>query len=727
MENPAQHYIIQGLRGYGKTTLLLKLYYEIKNNVTLNNWLVPVIFKEEQNDITMLFKLWENIMFWLNHNTDDFKEDFIELPDLKDPVKYEEKCFAILTDTLKKKNKKLLLLLDNIGELLKKLSKKEEQRLREILITTSCFRIIGASALVMESYFDYGKPFYEFFKVINLNGLNEPETKTLLLNLDKDNPEQTVARIIKTNPGRIEAIRRLSGGVPRTIVMLYDILVKDTNGESFKDLEKIMDNVTPLYKHRTDDLPVQQKAILDAIAKNWDAISVKEIARITRLPSKTISSQLMQLEKNNLIVKVNTSTKNNFYLLKERFYNIWYLMRYGMKHEKYQVKWLVKFIEEWCYKDDLNTLIDKFLIKLKSGNVYDKYAGYLAEAYAQITPSPEKQHQIIAETRKYLELHNSGLAKELSGSDIEIISDIEKHIENKEYQLAVAKLKTIESKTGLIELHLGLIYAEFIKNYKNAEKYYLIAVEKGVELAIFLLAELYHFEYKDYTEAEKFYFMSLEKKEKTVINNLPMLNETEFKIYSKAEMYNLQAIEKRKGDVMYNLALLYKVQFKDTLKAEKYLRMAVEKDDEESKFALAFFYFELNKNKEDAYNLLKDFVSFEDIETPKVSVIICILLWNNKVAEAVNKIKQLITRNDFNDFADTILTLLLAKKQYHFALKLFNNEKTGLKTRFKPIYYALMHFLKEEFPDEYLRMGPELKQTVDEIIEEVNIIAVDYA
>src|SRR3989304_9028046 len=61
MENPAQHYIIQGLRGYGKTTLLLKLYYEIKNNVTLNNWLVPVIFKEEQNDITMLFKLWENI------------------------------------------------------------------------------------------------------------------------------------------------------------------------------------------------------------------------------------------------------------------------------------------------------------------------------------------------------------------------------------------------------------------------------------------------------------------------------------------------------------------------------------------------------------------------------------------------------------------------------------------------------------------------------------------
>ena len=35
MDNPPQHFMIQGQRGYGKTTLLLRLNLEIKNNPDL--------------------------------------------------------------------------------------------------------------------------------------------------------------------------------------------------------------------------------------------------------------------------------------------------------------------------------------------------------------------------------------------------------------------------------------------------------------------------------------------------------------------------------------------------------------------------------------------------------------------------------------------------------------------------------------------------------------------
>ncbi|NIN24297.1 MAG: hypothetical protein GTN82_41575 [Candidatus Aminicenantes bacterium] len=49
-----------------------------------------------------------------------------------------------------------------------------------------------------------------------------------------------------------------------------------------------------------------------------------------------------------------------------------------------------------------------------------------------------------------------------------------------------------------------------------------------------------------------------------------------------------------------------------------------------------------------------------------------------------------------------------------------------IREKYKPIYYALMYFMRDQYPDEYKKMGPELKQTVEEIIETVNQWAIDY-
>jgi benzoyl-CoA reductase/2-hydroxyglutaryl-CoA dehydratase subunit BcrC/BadD/HgdB len=47
--------------------------------------------------------------------------------------------------------------------------------------------------------------------------------------------------------------------------------------------------------------------------------------------------------------------------------------------------------------------------------------------------------------------------------------------------------------------------------------------------------------------------------------------------------------------------------------------------------------------------------------------------------------------------------------------------------RFKPIYFALMYFMQDEFPNEYRRMGEELHETVEEVIEKINRLSADYA
>lgn len=352
MEVPEQHYLIQGRRGMGKTTLLLRIAYEIENDPVLNSWLIPVIFNEEEYGIRRLFKLWERIMELLEQRNPEFNFEQAERLKLSkqfvDDNTYERALFEHLSAELKRTGKKIILFIDNFGEMARKLSDEEAHRLRKILQTSPDIRIIAASAVVLESFYRYDHPFYEFFRVEELKGLDKKETRDLLLSLSEHYKKETVAHIVEQFPGRIEALRRITGGVIRTIVLLFEIFADDDDGSAFNDLELILDRVTPLYKHRMDDLSDQQQAIVEAIALNWDALSVKEIAEQTRLESKIISAQLQNLEKNGIVLKVYTKTKNHYYIIAERFFNIWFLMRNGRRNDEKRVRWLVQFLEEWC-------------------------------------------------------------------------------------------------------------------------------------------------------------------------------------------------------------------------------------------------------------------------------------------------------------------------------------------------------------------------------------------
>ena len=95
MKYPEQHYIIQGLRGQGKTTLLLRLAYEILNNKQLHKKQIPVIFNEEQYNISRLFKLWEATAEYL-HEYNEIDGLYDEMQKLDDDDDYERRCFGLL-------------------------------------------------------------------------------------------------------------------------------------------------------------------------------------------------------------------------------------------------------------------------------------------------------------------------------------------------------------------------------------------------------------------------------------------------------------------------------------------------------------------------------------------------------------------------------------------------------------------------------------------------------
>ncbi|HPS30331.1 MAG TPA: ATPase, partial [bacterium] len=347
MKHPPQHFIIQGLRGNGKTTLLQRLYYEVKNDTELNKKLIPVIFDEEEYGIRKLYRLWERIAENVEDNYPEFNGIYDEMMKYADKDDYEETAYNILKNHLFEKGKKLVLFFDNFGEILEKFNEKEAHRLREILMGETLIRIVGASSMMLESFYDYSKPFFEFFKIINLKGLTKKEALEFLKKIAENYGKPEVIKMIEEHPERVETLRILTEGVPRTMILLFEIFADNDNGNSFKDLELVLDRVTPLYKHRMDDLSGINQELVDIIARNWDGIEVSTIAERSKMDSKSISSQLNLLYKNNLISKISTNTKNNLYILKERFFNIWYLMRYGRKKDENRVRWLTRFLEAW--------------------------------------------------------------------------------------------------------------------------------------------------------------------------------------------------------------------------------------------------------------------------------------------------------------------------------------------------------------------------------------------
>ncbi len=63
--------------------------------------------------------------------------------------------------------------------------------------------------------------------------------------------------------------------------------------------------------------------------------------------------------------------------------------------------------------------------------------------------------------------------------------------------------------------------------------------------------------------------------------------------------------------------------------------------------------------------------------------------------------------------------LLIARKQYHLSFTLFQQDKYQLKKRIKPVYFALMNLMQDDYPKEFKKMGTEIKDTVDEVLYKI--------
>ncbi len=665
MSGPERPYLIEGQRGTGKTTLLLRLSYEIEEDPRLQPWLIPIVLKEEAYyGIRRLYTLWKRIAQKLAFKDSKYsglvKQMELAYEREYHPIfherNYERTCFQMLYDALEEHSQKIVLFIDNFGELLYNFSGQELYRLYRILKECPVLRLVAASSIALEGLVsDEDRFFYDMFRKIRLQGLNKDETYAILFELARTSgKEALMTRLVEQHPGRIESLRILTGGVIRTIILLFEIFIEREAGTTLSDLEAILDTVTPLYKHRMDILSPLQRDVINAIALNWEAVSLEDISKTTLLHPDQIAAILQDLEHVFLIERIGSVPKRQLYRLQERFFNIWYLMRLSLGNGQARITWLLRFLESWYDQAGLTQLARKHTKAVSTGRCQPDSAFYLTEAFVKIGSLDQQlEHQMVFATQKLLHATNARLASESSPSDRELFCKGETYYQQKRYAKAISyflKLKQKNdqvyfrigyafnklsrynqaipyylkaAKLGHVEamLHLGMVYDYHIHNQAKALHYYTEASDRGHTDAMLNLGNLYYYRFQDYPNAKKYYLLAVKagqerskilSSENFSLKYLKNYLVTVVKGHTKnPEAYDIhdfpeaqhdyvQAMKYTASEAMFQLGNLYSQQLREPEKAEKFYKMAAQSGHVRAMVLLGDLYYYTQKDYKQA-------------------------------------------------------------------------------------------------------------------------------
>jgi tetratricopeptide (TPR) repeat protein len=375
-DSRAQHHLIVGQRGMGKSTLLARLASELRTNAEFSKRFVPLVFAEEQYTVDRLSKFWLNCLDALADAAervgDTAGSDRIDAvvrslkgqlagPAEKDEAPAQAALDAFL-QAAESSGKRPVLLVDNLQLVFERIAGIQQHTLRELLMRPGSPVLIGASPSPPSETQNYGAAFYDHFKTHYLQALSSDEMRELMLKLAETTGRTDVRDKVLEHSGRLKSLRDLTGGNPRTVVALFFLFAEDFADSVLVDLENLLDRITPLYKARIEELSDQQQVIVSAVADQWAPTTARALSETIGLPMSTISAQLERLEKIGFVEKVEIfGQTSGGCQIAERFFNIWFLMRSASRRQRRAVEFLVRFIESFYEAKDRPPLAQRLM------------------------------------------------------------------------------------------------------------------------------------------------------------------------------------------------------------------------------------------------------------------------------------------------------------------------------------------------------------------------------
>ena len=398
VDSVGQHTLLIGARGMGKSTLMQRLALAVDDDAELRTHWLALRFPEEQYTVNTVGQFWANVLDSLidaleqrgqpTQALDAQAQRLAALP----PAEQAAACLDAINHCADQYQQRLLLLVDNTDLLLHNIGAAAHWSLRQVLQSNARLLWVGGSYQSLEADSHYHDAFLDFFRNIELRPLRLEEMQQALLALAAtfggDSARHAMQSQLNAHPERLPTLRQLSGGNPRTTVMFYELLAHSPHGDVRSDLEALLDAMTPLYKARMDALAELPRKLLAHVFEHWAPISLGQLADASHVAKSSISPQLQRLQLDGLIEKTPLhGTTRSGYQAAERFFNIWYLMRFSPRRQRARLAWLVEFMRLWFSQDELCQMARQRLDALPIHHAHEwDYERALADALPPDAP-----------------------------------------------------------------------------------------------------------------------------------------------------------------------------------------------------------------------------------------------------------------------------------------------------------------------------------------------------
>ena len=373
-----QHVLVVAPRGRGKTMLLARIAAELNPRVSadlkiddkLSEYLLPVRFMEESHEVLNIADFWLETLFHLARESarhdpllaQELREAHADLIDRWREKELADRVLAAVLDAADRLGKKLVLMVENLQDLYKNVDADFGWQLRGTLQLEPQIMLLATATNRFKGLDDAKDPFFELFRILNLEPLNTEECRHLWRVVSDDK----VSRDIRP-------LEILTGGNPRLLVIVAQFAQHRSLRQLIEELVTLIDDHTEYFRSHLEVLPSTERlvylALLDLDPFRGPS-SAGEIAERARKDIRTVSTLLRRLV-NRGVVEVKGTGRKRLYTAAERLYSIYYKLR-RERDESAVVANLIHFMAVFYSKAELVEIFGKIIAEAVESKVVRK-------------------------------------------------------------------------------------------------------------------------------------------------------------------------------------------------------------------------------------------------------------------------------------------------------------------------------------------------------------------
>ncbi len=361
-----QHWLLRGPRGIGKTHLIGVVYHRVGQEPDLEGAYLPVWLAEMEaytfySTAILLLEVAGRLAEELRLTGDQegagaLEETLARLEAAGDDPALFEEVLSLLRDEAKRRGKILLILIENLDAMLVGFrSRREARRFRALLSEAKELLFLSSTPTrYLRQLSDPEEPLYGHLKERTLEPLTEQHVGELFGVYAESTGEQRLKSAVGAKgEGRLRrrVLHRLTGGNPRALVMAFSVLSGASGLRSIvAEMEALLDAQTAYFEAQLARMAPRERSIVAAMALAPTNLTRQGIARATRLPERSLSTQLKRLVADgHLGHAVGEGGKGTIYELSDRLFRTWFQYRKGRK----KLEPLVRFLALWYEPEEL--------------------------------------------------------------------------------------------------------------------------------------------------------------------------------------------------------------------------------------------------------------------------------------------------------------------------------------------------------------------------------------